>query len=117
MYTLQIVNLGARFLLEICALGVIAFLGWKMGSGFFSKITLSVSFTLIVMVIWGIFGSPKAPFPLNGGYRMLLELGIFGIAVVGLYVSGKPLLAILFASVIIVNRLLSFPTLPCLVTK
>jgi hypothetical protein len=67
---------------------------------------LGIGTPLLFAIIWAVFGSPAAPFPVKGFPRILLEIIIFGCATIALYSSGKVTLAFVYAITVIVNRIL-----------
>ncbi len=54
-------NLALRFLLELCALGLLSYWGFKTGGGLIAKILLGICAPLMAAVVWGVFVSPQAP--------------------------------------------------------
>ena len=101
-------NLALRFLLEIGALISFGYWGFVIGSGYLFKSILGIGTPLAIAFIWGVYGSPGAPIKVQGINRLLLELIIFGSAALALFAAGKPMLAIIFAISVILNRLLLF---------
>lgn len=106
MELLKLLNLGLRLVLELCALGAWAYGGIHLAKGYVGRILLGIGFPIVIAVIWGAFGSPQAPYPAAGAYRILLELGVFVIPAYLLYRSGKPSWAILYFTVYAVNSIL-----------
>lgn len=102
----MVINLALRFLLEVCALISLSYWGFQSGQGILMKFGLGIGSPLLTAIIWGVFGSPKAPIPLQGFYRLLLELLIFVLAIVALYSLGKSTLATVFAIVVVINLIL-----------
>lgn len=103
-----LVNLALRLILEVCALVAISYWGFTTGKGILIKWLMGLGFPIIIMFIWGMFGSPAAPMPLSGIYRVLLELAIFTVASLALFASGRTTLAIVFAVLVIINKLLLY---------
>ncbi|RSK25922.1 DUF2568 domain-containing protein [Bacillus sp. HMF5848] len=103
---MMMLNLTLRFLLELFALTALGYWGFQIGQSPISKVTLAIVFPVLVAVVWGTFGSPAAPFRLSGSARLLLEITINGLATIGLYITGHPLLASIFAVVVVINRVL-----------
>lgn len=60
---MALLNLGLRFLLEICLLIVLGYRGMQTGKGWFLKVYLGIGVPLIFAVIWALFGAPKAKMP------------------------------------------------------
>lgn len=102
----MVVNLVLRFLLEICVLVAYGYWGIQTGKDMFFKLLLGIGAPALFVVIWSMFGSPKATFPLNGTLHFMLEFVIFSLAVIALYATGRTQLAIIFAILIIINEIL-----------
>ena len=102
------INSAARFLLEICVLFSIGTWGFRTGSGWFLKILLGIGAPLLIAVIWGMFGAPKAPHHLKGFSLLILELFIFGSGVAALFVTKNDSLAWGLAGLVVVNRIIMF---------
>ena len=108
MDTLKSTNLAIRFLLEICVLISVGYWGFKTNSGWLLKILLGIGGPLLIAIIWGMFGAPKATYHLNGLMRLALEVLVFGSGVVALYTTKNYSLAWGFSAIIIINRVLMF---------
>lgn len=108
MTVIQGANLALRFLLELCALGALAYWGFKTGRGPVAKAGLGLGAPLVAAVVWGTFVAPAAPVAAPGALRFVLELAVFGSAVVALYFAGRPTLAWTLGSVYVINRVLMF---------
>lgn len=108
MSLLQNINLGLRFVLEICALVAVGYWGFQTANGMFMKIMLGVVAPLFMAIIWGVFGSPKAIVKLAMPWHIFLELLVFGLPAMALYFAGKPKLAWFYILIVIINRLLMF---------
>ena len=85
------INLAVRFLLEIIALLTLGAWAKAQYSGVWS-IILMILIPLWTAILWGVFnvkGDPsrsgKAPIPVPGLIRLLLELSIFGSATWALF--------------------------------
>ncbi len=88
-------NLAFRFLLEIAALAAMTYWGWTQHDGIW-RIVFAVGVPLLAAVLWGTFAVPddpsrsgKAPVPVPGIVRLLLELAIFTFAIWALYVRAS----------------------------
>ena len=108
MDTLKSINVAVRFLLELCVLISVGSWGFKTGSGWLLKILLGIGVPLLIAVIWGMFGAPKATYHLSGLTLLALEIVVFGSGVAVLYVTNNYSLAWGFAVIVIVNRVLMF---------
>ena len=54
-------NLALRLFLELWVLGALGYWGFKTGNAMIAKIALGVGAPLAAAVVWGAFGSPRAP--------------------------------------------------------
>ena len=104
----MVINIALRFILELCALASFAYWGFHISQSMPIKLLLGIGSPLLVIIIWGLFGSPAAPLPLKGFNRILLEMLIFGLAVFALFSSGKTNLGFIFAIIVIINRILLY---------
>lgn len=102
----MVIILAVRFLLELCVLAIVGYWGFQNGKSIFGKMFLGLTIPIIVAGIWAMFGSPKAPMPFIGIWRILLELFVFGIATLALYSSGHAKLSVIFIVVAILNMIL-----------
>ncbi|WP_235846935.1 YrdB family protein [Neobacillus soli] len=103
MEALKLMNLGVRFLLEIIALVIVGYWGFHITQGTIMKFLLGIGSPLVVAVIWGMFGAPKAPFVLSGFPFLLLEIVIFGLLAAALFFIGKPTLASICGLIVVIN--------------
>ncbi len=108
MDILKSINLGVRFLLELCMLAAVGYWGFKTGSDWSLKILLGIGAPLLIAIIWGMFGAPKANFHLQGFMLFILEALVFGSGVAALYATKNYSLSWVFAAITIVNRILMF---------
>lgn len=102
----MVINIALRFILEVCALAFLAYWGFQSSQDLFIRLILGIGVPLFITILWGVFGSPAAPIPFKGFHRLLLELLIFGLAALALVFSGKPTLAIIYVTTVIINRFL-----------
>lgn len=106
MAFVQSVNLGLRFLLELAALTALGFWGFQTGNDLGLKWLLAIGAPLAAAVIWGAFGSPGAPYPVQGFYRTLLELFIIATAASAIFFTKHYGLAGIYTSVALANLVL-----------
>jgi hypothetical protein len=102
---LGMVALGVRFLLELGALGALAYWGFRTASGPW-RWGLALAAPLVVAAVWGTFVAPKATRRMSDPWRLALELVIFGAAAGALALAGRPVLAVAFGAVVLVDEAL-----------
>lgn len=108
MDTLKSINLAVRFLLELCVLASVGYWGFRTGSATLLKILLGIGSPLLIAVIWGMFGAPKANFQLQGSMLFVLEVVVFGSGVATLFATKNYSLAWGFMAIVIINRILMY---------
>jgi hypothetical protein len=106
MEPLKLINIGLRFLLELCILVTFGYWGFRTGTGTFSKILLGIGAPILFAGVWGTFLAPKSTMRLNEPWLVLLELVIFALTGWALYSTGKTNLAITFGVIYILNKIL-----------
>jgi Protein of unknown function (DUF2568) len=106
MNALKMANLTLAFLLELCALVAFAWWGYQTGQGTLAKIALAVGAPLAAAVFWGLFVAPRAVIPTPPAVKFTLALVVFALATVALYVTGQQTLAVIFAALTLLNRML-----------
>jgi hypothetical protein len=116
-------NLALRFILELCALASVGFGGWNISNEWF-KYVLAVLFPIILASIWGVFNvqndpsrSGKALIPISGITRIILEIGIFAIAIWTLYKIGFIKLVMVYGVFVIAHYVLSYDRIKWLISR
>ena len=106
MEAIKGLNLGIRFLLELCILIILGYWGFTTGGQTITKILLGIGSPVLFVVVWGTFLAPKSSMRLLEPWLFLAEILIFGLATLTLYkTSGLPLI-ILFGTIYILNKIL-----------
>lgn len=101
-----IFHASIRFLIEICALVAVGYWGFQTVQNPIIKVLLGIGSPFFIAVIWTTFVSPAAPYRLQGMFRFMLEMIIFGLAGLALYLSGKQILAAFFIGLAVINAIL-----------
>ena len=108
------INLALRFLLEIAGLVSIGYWGWSQHDGLL-RFALAMGAPLLAAILWATFAVPedrsrsgKAPVPVPGPVRLVLELAFFGFAAWALYDAGKATLALVLAAIVVIHYALSY---------
>ncbi len=99
-------NLGVRFLLELCMLAAVGYWGFKTNSAWWMKILFGIGLPVLIAVLWGMFLAPKATRPLSGVSFLALEMLLFASGALALFASGKPILGWAYTITLIVNKIL-----------
>jgi len=117
------INLVFRFGLEIAALTAFGFWGWNQADGWL-KYILALGIPLLASVLWGIFAVPddpsrsgKAPFPVPGIIRLVLESVFFIFACLAFIQKGMPVIGYLLGFLVILHYGLSFDRIQWLLNQ
>ncbi|MEC5236585.1 MULTISPECIES: YrdB family protein [Bacillus] len=100
------INLAIRFFLELGALASLCYWGFQFWESVYVKFIFGIGSPLLFATIWGIFIAPKASLKLPEPYRFMLEIILFGVTSVALYVVDQITLAIILGMVFVINRTL-----------
>lgn len=107
------VNLAFRFLLELIGLFALGRWGWLQGDGWLGY-GLVVGIPILAALLWGTFAVPgdpsrsgRAPVPVPGSVRLLLELSFFALATSAFFAGGLPTFGWVFGSAVILHYALS----------
>ena len=107
------INLLFRFLLELIVLGIAAIWSWRTFEDWRGTV-LAIVIPFVMALIWGSFAVPddpsrsgKAPVPISGALRLLLELLFFSFAVWCLFELGFSGLAKVFALLVVLHYIIS----------
>ena len=115
-------NLVLRFLLEIFALVAIGYWGFSQHTGIW-RFIVGLGAPLLAAELWGTFAVPndpsrsgRAPVPIPGVLRLVLEFCLFGFAAWALY-AASTVLALILAGLTIVHYALSYDRIAWLIRR
>lgn len=107
------INLALRFLLEISTLAALGFWGSTLAEGPL-RLLPAILLPLLAAAVWGTFAvkddpsrSGKAPVPVPGIIRLIIELGFFAWGILALRWTGLILLSWLLCGLVVLHHLLS----------
>jgi hypothetical protein len=111
---MNVLNLALRFLLELAALFIVGYWGWHQNIGAF-RFILAIIGPLLFASVWYTFNvkddpsrSGKAPVPMPGLARLIIEIVLFTLASIAAYSSMSELAGIIFASVVLIHYVASY---------
>jgi hypothetical protein len=99
-------NAALMFFLELGVYGAAGYWGFTFSSNWWIKLLLGIGGPVLFAVVWGVFGSPKANFPLRGLARAALEIVWFGGGIAAAAAGGLITTSVVFAALFIVNAIL-----------
>ncbi len=116
-------NLILRFLLEIIALISLGVWGWNQSESWF-RFVLAIGIPGSIAVIWGTFAVPNdpsrsvsAPVATAGFIRLIIEFGVFGLAIWALHDMGWQRGSLIFGFVVLAHYIVSYDRVMWLLTK
>lgn len=108
------INLALRFILEITALFALGYWGWTQHEGPW-RFVWSIGLVILAAVIWGTFAVPddpsrsgKAPIPVPGVLRLLIEFALFAAGTWAFFAAGQPLWGWMLGGLTIIHYALSY---------
>ena len=88
--------------------------GWGLSNDTPWRLLAAIALPVTAMVIWAVFAVPgdrsrsgKAPIPIAGSLRLVLELGFFGFSIWSLFYTAEWAAGLLFSGALIVHYALS----------
>lgn len=116
-------NLTLRFVLELSALLATGIWGWQQREDWL-RFALALGIPLILAAVWGVFAVPgdpsrsgKAPMPVPGWLRLVIELAFFALGVWVLYDLGYTTPAWVLGVLVVVHYLASYDRIHWLLTR
>ncbi|WP_327307247.1 YrdB family protein [Streptomyces sp. NBC_01298] len=100
-------NEGLAFLLELLALGLLAWWGWSRDIGPAGSVALAVAAPLAAAALWGMFAAPKARYAVPLAARLGVKAVVFGAAALALLALGQRLPSLWFTVVVVLNTALA----------
>ncbi|NUR59973.1 MAG: YrdB family protein [Catenulispora sp.] len=104
---LHVVNEALAFVLELLALVLLAFWGFKTGSNNAVHLLLGIGAPALMIVVWGAFAAPRARFQLPMAGVLAVKAVVFGAATAAGYAAGWHVFAIVFAVLAAVNTVVA----------
>jgi hypothetical protein len=99
-------NLGLRFLLELCGIAALAAWGWSVSDALPLRLAAAVLAPAVLIVVWALVVAPRARNPVPQTSRMLIGTVLL-LACAGLLAVAGPVgLAAVFAAANIANTAL-----------
>lgn len=106
MILIQSVDLGIRFLLELSILLIFGYWGFHTGENGLTKVLLGIGSPILFVIVWGTLLAPKSGMRLQDPRLFLLEIIVIGLATWALASTGRINLAIAFAVIYLLNKIL-----------
>jgi hypothetical protein len=111
-------NLALRFCLEVACLLGLAVAGWMVAPA------VGLAGAVVAAGVWGVFAVPddpsrsgRAPVPVNGWVRLLVELVVFVGGAAAWLVAGRPLVAAAITVLLLLHHVVALPRLRWLLAQ
>lgn len=104
--SIKMINIGLSFILELAMLVALGYWGLYGDKSVPLKWLLGIGLPLLTAVVWGFLFAPKAVHRLDSTSGSLLSLLLFLLAAAALFYTRHLELAIAFAVLAVVNRVL-----------
>jgi len=99
-------NLAVRFLLELVAIGAVAWWGYHATSNGPARVALAIGAPLALILVWTFVVAPGAENSLSAVQRTIIGTILLEVVAAALGFAGQPRLAGLFALAILANAVL-----------
>jgi hypothetical protein len=99
-------NAALAFLLELAALGVLAWGGWRLGGDGAVRVALAIALPVLAAVLWGAFAAPHAAVDSAAG-RLVVQAVVFGGAAAVLAWAASPRWGAGFLALVVANLVLA----------
>ncbi len=116
-------NLAFRFILELVGLFSLIYWGWAQVDGLI-RYVLAIGLPFLAAVVWGMFNVPgdpsrsgKAPVPVPGWVRLLIELVYFSLSAWCLWDAGAQIWSLIFAGAVLLHYALSVDRIRWLLSR
>ncbi|MEO6944728.1 MAG: YrdB family protein [Lacisediminihabitans sp.] len=96
-----------RFLLELFALFSLGYWGYLAWPFPWPGVVYMLGAPLFAAIIWGLFCSPKARFPLDPVGRALVEILVMGSATAAWFMLGYPIVGAVFGAIAAVSGVIN----------
>lgn len=96
-----------RFLLELFALFSLGYWGYLAWPFPWPGVLFMIGAPLFAAVVWGLFRSPKAKFPLDPLGRVIVEVAVMGSAAIAWWMLGHPIISAVFGVIALVSGILN----------
>ena len=117
------INLAVRLILELIGLVALGWWGWNQADGIL-RFVLAIGIPVLAATIWGTFAVPddpsrsgRAPIPVPGVLRLLIELAFFAASTWALFAMGLTTLGWIYAVVTVVHYVVSYDRIAWLVRQ
>ena len=102
MRGLRSANLGLAFLLELAGLVAAAYWGYTTGGGA-AKYALAIAAPLVVGIAWGLVAAPRSRIDVGARAKYVIAPAVLLACAAALAVAGRPVMAAVYAILVVVN--------------
>jgi hypothetical protein len=104
---LKSANLVLAFVLELVVLAAVGYWGFTLSPRLGVKLVAGIGAPLLLIILWAVFGSPRAPVHLSQNAHLAFAIVWFGVGFVALGLAGRVSWATVLAVVYVVHAVLA----------
>lgn len=105
MMLLQNINIALRFLIEVSIVFLIGYWGFNFSNQLIIKFLLGIALPMLLMIFWGLFVAPKAPYLVTPFLKGGIEIVTIGMGILAMYHTSYHEYTIMYSIVAYVNLL------------
>ncbi len=105
-------NLALSFLIELGLLAALGYWGYESIGSFWLAVLVGAFLPVVVAIVWGVFLAPKASIPVPEPWHTVFALLLFALATAALFAAHQPVLALIYAVLVVVNQVVRFVVRP-----
>ncbi len=99
-------NLALRFALELASIAALVAFGLSLDASVVVRVAVALAGAALFIAVWGRWRAPRSGHRLANPEGLLLELALFALAAAALVAAGSPVLAAVYAGLVILNEAL-----------
>ena len=100
-------NLALAFVLELCAVGALAYWGFNASENPILRLILGIGAPLALIIIWGMYLAPRSTRRFKEPVLSVVKLIVFSLGAIALATTGQTTAAAIFMATAVINLVLA----------